>query len=61
MSAQPTDAAVIADLTRVKALFQARAIAAVIGAPPPTELPVADRDFHLIRLPNGDLMRAEAI
>jgi hypothetical protein len=29
----------LAELARVKALFQARAIAAVIGTPPPVNLP----------------------
>lgn len=40
--------AILADLLRVKVIFQARTIAAVIGAPLPTPLPLSphlqDRD-----------------
>lgn len=34
-----SDAALLAELARVKALFQARAIAAAMGFPQPTKLP----------------------
>lgn len=34
---------IISELTRVKALFQARAIAAALGAPQPTTLPAPAR------------------
>jgi hypothetical protein len=35
MSRPPSNADVLAELARVKVLFQARTIAAIIGAPPP--------------------------
>lgn len=39
MPEKPDNAAIVAELARVKALFQLRTIAAVIGAPPPKIAP----------------------